>query len=425
MKKMKIGFYFDNSHIKQVDLSNTDVPNPGIAGTEYMFWILSAYLNDNFDNFEIILLAPYIENLPQNIKKIKVDDIYKGIVKAKELNIDIFVFRAQEDEQIYLSLEKCKLKSIAWGHNYFSNNCYNMINKCDYVKRYICVGKEQYDSLRDHNIFRKSEYIFNCINCKNYERFINNNRINKNIICYIGSIVPNKGFHYLAEIWPQIEKKIPNAELWVIGNGKLYDRKKKNGKYNIATQEYESRFMKYLIDEKGNIKSNVKFWGVLGGEKKLEVMSKAKLGIVNPTAKSETFCIGAIEFQALSVPVVSKKALGLLDTVKSDYSGMLFNNKKEFLNSIINLLSDNKKNKVMGINGEEYVKNKFDIPIIAKKWNTMLENVYYGVDSIQVLECKNYNNHLKWLREINRRIKKIHCLRNLPSIQAYIDMIKK
>lgn len=425
MKKKKIGFYFDNSNISEVDLSNIDSPNPGIAGTEYMFWIITGYLNVNFDKFDIIILAPSIKNLPSNMNKFQVGNIYEGISKAKELGIDIFVFRAEENKKIYQTLDKYEIKSISWGHNYFSDRCYTMISECNYVKRYICVGREQYDSLRDHEIFKKSEYIFNGINCETYKKYVNKNRLDNNIICYIGSIVPTKGFHYLAELWPEIEKKTTNPELWVIGNGKLYDRSEKFGKYNIATEEYENKFIKYLIDENGDIKNNVKFFGLLGGANKLEIMSKAKIGIVNPTAKSETFCIGAVEFEALSIPVISKKKFGLLDTIKSNYSGILFDNKKKFLSSIIDLLNDNKKNEKMGINAEEYVRNKFDISIIAQKWSIILDNVYYDIDAVEILDCKNYNNHFKWLREINRRIKKIYFFRNLPSIQAYIDKLKR
>ncbi|WP_332400851.1 glycosyltransferase [Lactococcus laudensis] len=159
--------------------------------------------------------------------------------------------------------------------------------------------------LIDHNIFNKFFYIYNAINLDNYP--IRDNVQENNIICFVGSITPAKGFHVLAKQWPKIKKKIPDAKLYVIGSGNLYDRNQRLGKFSIAESTYEKTFINYLTDRNGAISSDVKFFGVLDNNLKIEVMNKAKVGVVNPTARGETFCISAIEFEALDIPVVSRK----------------------------------------------------------------------------------------------------------------------
>ena len=88
------------------------------------------------------------------------------------------------------------------------------------------------------------------------------------IVTYVGSLVPAKGFHRLAQIWPEVISKVPNAELYVIGNGKVYDRNAKLGKYGISQSDYENQFMKYLTDDEGEILKSVHFCGIVGKEKR-------------------------------------------------------------------------------------------------------------------------------------------------------------
>lgn len=62
-------------------------------------------------------------------------------------------------------------------------------------------------------------------------------------------------------------KKVPQAQLYVIGGGNLYNRNAVMGKYGIATQEYENEFMPYITDDDGKILPSVHFCGILGKEK--------------------------------------------------------------------------------------------------------------------------------------------------------------
>ena len=92
---------------------------------------------------------------------------------------------------------------------------------------------------------------------------------------YLGSLVPQKGFHLLAKIWLKVVERVPNARLVVIGSGKLYDSNAQLGDWNIADKNYEDKYIKpFLVDiESGNPHASVKLMGKMGLEKK-ELLSK-------------------------------------------------------------------------------------------------------------------------------------------------------
>lgn len=65
-------------------------------------------------------------------------------------------------------------------------------------------------------------------------------------VCYIGSLHPAKGFQFLAQAWPKVLKEVPDANLFIIGSGKLYGRNAQLGKWGIAKEEFEEEFMPYI-----------------------------------------------------------------------------------------------------------------------------------------------------------------------------------
>lgn len=421
---MRVFFYFDNLRKKNIDFSIPEKGNPGIGGTEFMIWMISYYLNLYFNDIEVSILAPVIDKLPSNIKCIKCDSIYNAVELANNMNSDVLVLRGAkyEDENLYKLIDEMKVKTIMWCHNFERYKYLKLASDTKYIKRNICVSKEQYDRLRDHKIFKKSDYIFNCIDCSIYENKIDVNQ-KENIVCYLGAIRPAKGFHKLAEVWERIEEKIPNCKLYVIGSGKLYDEDIILGKYGIAEKSYEDIFIKYLVDNNGKIKGNIKFFGDLSHNDKIEIMSQAKVGVLNPIAKDETFCISAIEFEALGVPVVAKKAYGLLNTVKNNQTGFLIKNDNQLVKYITMLLKDNSLNGNMGKKANNYINNNFDVKNICCKWREMLYEVKNNQECSINIKLENYSCDLKWLREINRKIKKIYVLKEIPAILEYPDVI--
>lgn len=420
---MKIAFYLDNEKHIGVDYSNPKGGNPGIGGTQYMIWTVSYYIQQIYSDIEVIVLAPIIDKLPLEIKSYQSDSIIDAVKISKELDVDILVFRdVSNNKKIYDEIDRLQINCIRWAHNYDNEETLKNVSKCKYIKRNVCVSREQYDSLRDHDVFIKSTYIYNCLDFEIYNKYINNDREKKNIVCYMGALEPEKGFHTLAKCWPKVVKEVPDAQLYIIGSGKLYNRNAKLGEYGLTEKKYEKKIVKYLVNpENKKIYENVKFLGVLGGNEKLNVMSQCKVGIANVSKNRETFCIVATEFQALGIPVIARNSYGFLDSISNNRSGVLVNNERELYKSIIKLLKDNQLNLNYGEYGIEFVKEKFDIYDISKNWVELFNDVINNSQLEINYKAQNYFNDYKWLREINRIFK----LKSMPSILWYEFKLKK
>lgn len=413
---MKVAFYLDNKSHNRIDYSRPENGNPGIGGSQYMFWIISYYLSKKYPDLDLYLLAENVDKMPSEMKTVKITDIFHAVRLADDERIDVLVVRGPYlDKEFFKEIERTNVKYIVWSHNFENYESVELIADNKNIKRNVCVGKEQYDRLRDHGIFYKSTYIYNTITLNLYED-IKCDKI-PNSVCFIGSLYKAKGFQKLAKVWPKIEKKVPDAQLFVIGGGDLYNKKAKMGRYGLAEEKFEKSFIKYLIDKNGSIKENVHFMGVMGGKEKLELMKKSCIGVVNPTGNGETFCIGAIEFEALNVPVVTIRKYSLVETVCDKVTGLLFKSNSEFVGNIVTLLKNKELRENIGENGNEFVKNKFNLDDIVNQWYNLLLDVYNDVEPNRNLQCENMWNNKKWLREINRRVKKIFSF--MPSVLWY------
>lgn len=225
----------------------------------------------------------------------------------------------------------------------------------------------------------------------------------KNHVCYMGSLVPEKGFHILARQWKYIIKKVPDAELYVLGSGNLYNNSLKLGKYGLAVDGYEKKFIKYLTVN-GRIMPSVHFLGIVGAEKK-DIIRSCKVGVPNPSAVTETFCICAVEMQAQGVVVCSRKKWGLLDTVDDGKTGFLSYSGRKLANNIIKILRDDELVYRMGKNGQSYVL-QFSGDNISEQWIQLLKDVDLNIDNRNFPITGNYFDDSKWIRMIVERIKK-------------------
>ena len=70
-------------------------------------------------------------------------------------------------------------------------------------------------------------------------------------------------------------------------------------------------------------------------------------------SKTETQGLTVIEALAASLPVVAINDESFIDPIKNDYNGYLFNNKKEYVNYINNLINDKNKLARLSINAYE------------------------------------------------------------------------
>jgi len=415
---LRIGIELPDEKLYSVDLSKPENGNPGVGGSEYLFALLASEL---YKQEVDVSVYHYSNNvLPSVSNDYIVEDSIAMLKKAQEDGIDILIHQVGKSDKWYSRLKETNISSVAWAHVYLEYYELKLLRGCDNVKRVVFVGKEEYDSYIDDDIIKKSTYIYNMLPTKTIAQ---KRELSSFVVTYVGSLVPAKGFHKLAEIWPEVVRRVPGVELNVIGNGKVYNRDAKLGKFGIAQDDYERSFMKYLLDDDGNILHSVHFLGIVGAEKN-EIFKKTTLGIVNPTALTETFCMSAVEMEYAYVPVVSKGKWGLLDTIKNKHTGFLFHSKSEFINRVVLLLQDSTLNIRMGKNAHKFVKEQFDVDVIIPKWMDLINAVdknsparYHGVQ-------QHWGNDYKWMKQIIRFLRFNLRMEILPSFYDVKNEIK-
>lgn len=397
---MKIIYYLDNSRIKDINLSNPEKGNPGIGGTEYIIYSVVYYLSKIITgDFEIKLAAQYSETISPDIHCLSCINIHDAIAKERPDYI-IFKYEPYLYKEASVCAKGSNTKLIPWAHNFIRRSELTELANNPLVARIICVSKEQLNMYRDHKAFLKSVYIYNGMPVKYLKTELPsipsyNERPYE--VTYIGSIVPYKGFHILAQAWKDVLKVFPQAKLNVIGSGKLYDRTSKLGRYGIADEEYEKQFMPALTDDEGKIIPSVIFWGVLGIEKN-EILKRTRVGVPNPTGVSETFCITALEMQAMGALVTTINFGGFKNTVF--HTGILYNNPKELAASIVSLFQ-RKENHIQDF--YKFMEEHFSFEHVTKDWIDFINHL--DDPSVPFLPNNNFDCISK-LKELNRKIKK-------------------
>ena len=417
----KVAFFLDNVGFVSTDCSNALNGNPGIGGTEWLFIVVSTLLSKRDNEIDIILYITKSGKFLDGLMTKVVRDISEAITIADAEGVDYLVVKhlATNITEQRLNIKTQKLRIICWCHVFVCHWELDYYASNDVVSKIVFVGKEMYDLYRDHRIFNKAVYIYNCIeSCDAVELVVRNPyEKRRNAIVYVGSLVPYKGFHLLAEAWPEVLEHFPDAELFVIGSGKLYDEKSKLGDWGIAESEYEAMFMKNFIIH-GRLHPNVHFLGLLGDEKK-DILLKAKIGVPNPSGITETFCLSAVEMQMYGCRIATINYPGYMDTVKN---GTLYSRRDELAKTIIDLLNSSENNYDASM---DYFKREFSYESVSKRWEELIHS--------GELECNgtmsNSLYRLKWLKEMLRVLKRhlpfLYCLPMVERGLIYLERKRK
>lgn len=278
---MRFAFFLNGNNIHEKDLSELLTKSYRLGGSEFEFLVVS-YLVERRDNgIKSYLLSNYEGKVPH-----KEFHFVEGLEQACDFcfrnSINHIVIDIKQFNEVVIDKYSNKLEFYIWAHNIVGEY---ILNKCltySCIKKVICVSQSQMLGFKNHPSILKACYIYNIILFKDKDYY--KSRIgtrNQHNVVYMGCIRPDKGFHVLAKAWPTIVSEIPDAQLFVIGNGQLYGKSVSLGKYGIATQDYENEFMPSLTDKAGNVLPSVHFLGLLGDEK-YEIMGRCKVGVPNP-----------------------------------------------------------------------------------------------------------------------------------------------
>lgn len=187
--------------------------------------------------------------------------------------------------------------------------------------------------------FYKEKIDLSKINNKKTELGITSNDL---VVLYVGRISSEKSIDFLINNHIQLMKKNKNVKLLIVGDGPDLDNYKK-------------------LAKKNKIEDNIIFTGKVPW---VDVPLYYNMADIFVTAShTETQGLTVIEAMAASVPVVALDDESFRNTVIDGLTGYLFKNKKEYINSMLDLIESKEKRDKMGnqgrINSETYSSKYF------------------------------------------------------------------
>ncbi len=225
----------------------------------------------------------------------------------------------------------------------------------------ISVSKSLKKSLEnDAGIDRKKiKVIYNGISLQNKKKFLKEKKrkIKNYSVGIFGRIESRKGHHHLIKAWKLVEKKLPNLNLYIVGNGE----------------------MKYITSLKNIIninKLNKKKIIWLNYTNNIYTLLKQIDLVVVPSVKFESFGRIAVEAMALKKPIITSNFGGLKEVNINKKTGFTINvkDKKILSNKIIELMINKNKRKLFGSRGEKNYKKNFTSSMMSKKYYKFVKN---------------------------------------------------
>jgi glycosyltransferase involved in cell wall biosynthesis len=422
--KHKVLFFVEFDSPTSISWDDLEIGNPGIGGTQYTTLCLAKELSTLIDyEIKIACKSPLDLHSPIGVLQLTIEQA----VDYAELNSYILVYRPtiNFEPELLRKLTSTSASIVAWAHVGPSQKTLRLLASIPSIKRVVALGERELISWFDNPVIKKSVLIRNGHHIPSTK---SNYITDMNAITYIGSLVPQKGFHLLAEVWPRIVEMHPQMYLNVVGSGNLYSSEAGLGKLGIADPLYEEIILKNL----GHSINSVNFLGKLGGESKNKVVASSYVGIINPSGNTENCPLSALDFQSLSVPVISARKYGVIDTVKDDVTGILFQHYKDLPQHLDRLIQNPILRESLASRCLPFIQERFNFADVVKEWTSLFSSLdaVLPVTRLTLSDTVNLNEKLtivngrlvKFLRfrfpwitviEVNTHIKRI--VRHLQS----------
>jgi glycosyltransferase involved in cell wall biosynthesis len=154
------------------------------------------------------------------------------------------------------------------------------------------------------------------------------------VVVYAGRLKRAKRLDHAIRAFKIVKEEIPNAELWVIGDG-----------------PYKKDLEKIAVD-------GVKFFGGLSNEHRRRLLARAWV-LVNPSVR-EGFGLNVLEANALGTPCVAYDVAGLRDSIIDERTGLLVKengNVEKLAEAMIKVLRDEALRKTLSENALQHCKS--------------------------------------------------------------------
>ena len=386
--KHKVLFFVEFDSPISISWNDLEVGNPGIGGTQYTTLCLAKELS-KLANYDIQIVCRSLLDLDAPIQVLQLT--IEQAVDFAESNSSILVYRPtiNFEPELLRKLSATSASVIAWAHVGPSQKTLRLLSSMSSIKRVVALGERELISWFDNPVINKSVLIRNGHHVPARK---SNYKVDHNAITYIGSLVPQKGFHLLAEVWPEIVAKHPQLYLNVVGSGNLYSNDTNLGSLGIAAPLYEEMILKNL----GPSLSSVNFLGKLGGAAKNSLVATSYVGIINPSGNTENCPLSALDFQSLSVPVLSARKYGVIDTVKDGETGILFRNYKDLPRYLDRLIQNPGLRGSLSKHCLPFIEDRFDFSKVVNEWDMLFSNleISHAPKRVNFSEAVNFSEFL-------------------------------
>lgn len=192
---------------------------------------------------------------------------------------------------------------------------------------------------------------------------INTNLFSNTVTCndaktilYFGGIIRKKGVLEIPHYFNQVNKKISDAQLILIGQD-MYDK--------LTGNASTFQMMQQLFSEEAGL--NVKFLGSVPYQEIKKYIEKATLCIFPSYA--EALPVSWIEAMAMAKPVVASNIGWSKEVIDDGIDGFLVNpgQHSEYADKIIQFLQDKGLQKQLGIEARKKIERKFSMSVVAQQ----------------------------------------------------------
>jgi glycosyltransferase involved in cell wall biosynthesis len=178
------------------------------------------------------------------------------------------------------------------------------------------------------------------------------------ILLYLGRLHPNKNPSLCIEVLAEISEAYPETVLIFAGP--------ENG---VTCRELSN------YAEKLGVGSRIRFTGLLEGDETIDAMDAASVSLI-PSVVNESFGMSALESLAAGVPVVASNLVPVASWAADHDAALAVEPDHEaFSKAVYQLLSDEDLRKRISENGADFVKDYFDISLVARQMADQLSSI--------------------------------------------------
>ena len=186
------------------------------------------------------------------------------------------------------------------------------------------------------------------------------------VLLSLSRLVRRKGHFLVIDLIKNLTKKYSRIKYLIAGVGDL--------KYEFELKNYVKKL---------NLSKYINFLGYINEDEKNILYNLCHLFLMTslPTDKegnSEGFGITFLEANACGKPVIGTRVGGIPDAIENGVNGYLINpnSSDELKKIVIKLLDNDSLYSTISKNSINHVKNNFDVNIIGKKFDSLIDRLY-------------------------------------------------